>query len=109
MVCRHDINICLSIDIFCCCFELLWIRNWEGDCAWWNEVTSADLLHRFIFPIHPSFRIIALAEPPQVGSTTQQWLGPEILTMFLFHTVKPLAKAEETAVIQGMVSHSTFQ
>ncbi|KAL0183780.1 hypothetical protein M9458_019476, partial [Cirrhinus mrigala] len=55
-----------------------------------------------IFPIHPSFRIIALAEPPQVGSTTQQWLGPEILTMFLFHTIKPLAKIEETAVIQGM-------
>uniref|UniRef100_A0A8C1XYG8 von Willebrand factor A domain containing 8 n=1 Tax=Cyprinus carpio TaxID=7962 RepID=A0A8C1XYG8_CYPCA len=57
---------------------------------------SADLLHR-------SFRNIALAEPPQVGSTTQQWLSPEILTMFLFHTVKPLAKAEETAVIQGII------
>uniref|UniRef100_A0A673I9L6 ATPase dynein-related AAA domain-containing protein n=1 Tax=Sinocyclocheilus rhinocerous TaxID=307959 RepID=A0A673I9L6_9TELE len=61
------------------------------------------VLSRSIFPVHPSFRIIALAEPPQVGSTTQQWLGPEILTMFLFHTVKPLAKAEETAVIQGMI------
>uniref|UniRef100_A0A8C2I7Z5 von Willebrand factor A domain-containing protein 8 n=1 Tax=Cyprinus carpio TaxID=7962 RepID=A0A8C2I7Z5_CYPCA len=61
------------------------------------------VLSRSIFPVHPSFRIIALAEPPQVGSTSQQWLGPEILTMFLFHTIKPLAKAEETAVIQGMI------
>uniref|UniRef100_A0A673I1W9 ATPase dynein-related AAA domain-containing protein n=1 Tax=Sinocyclocheilus rhinocerous TaxID=307959 RepID=A0A673I1W9_9TELE len=67
------------------------------------QLTDQELQDRSIFPVHPSFRIIALAEPPQVGSTTQQWLGPEILTMFLFHTVKPLAKAEETAVIQGMI------
>ncbi|KAL1268230.1 hypothetical protein QQF64_033593, partial [Cirrhinus molitorella] len=67
------------------------------------QLTDKELQDRSIFPIHPSFRIIALAEPPQVGSTTQQWLGPEILTMFLFHTIKPLGKAEETAVIQGMI------
>ncbi|KTF83224.1 hypothetical protein cypCar_00026056 [Cyprinus carpio] len=66
------------------------------------KLTHQELQDRSIFPVHPSFRIIALAEPPQVGSTSQQWLGPEILTMFLFHTIKPLAKAEETAVIQGM-------
>ncbi|XP_016319191.1 von Willebrand factor A domain-containing protein 8-like [Sinocyclocheilus anshuiensis] len=65
------------------------------------QLTDQELQDRSIFPVHPSFRIIALAEPPQVGSTTQQWLGPEILTMFL--TIKPLAKAEETAVIQGMI------
>ncbi|XP_077071835.1 von Willebrand factor A domain-containing protein 8 isoform X2 [Siphateles boraxobius] len=67
------------------------------------KLTDQELQDRSIFPIHPSFRIIALAEPPQVGSTTQQWLGPEILTMFLFHTIKPLAKAEETAILQGMI------
>uniref|UniRef100_A0A8C2BCM9 von Willebrand factor A domain-containing protein 8 n=1 Tax=Cyprinus carpio TaxID=7962 RepID=A0A8C2BCM9_CYPCA len=67
------------------------------------KLTHQELQDRSIFPVHPSFRIIALAEPPQVGSTSQQWLGPEILTMFLFHTIKPLAKAEETAVIQGMI------
>ncbi|XP_067265112.1 von Willebrand factor A domain-containing protein 8 isoform X1 [Chanodichthys erythropterus] len=67
------------------------------------QLTDQELQNRSIFPIHPSFRIIALAEPPQVGSTTQQWLGPEILTMFLFHTIKPLAKAEETAILQGMI------
>ncbi|XDV30937.1 hypothetical protein PO909_033759, partial [Leuciscus waleckii] len=67
------------------------------------KLTDKELQDRSIFPIHPSFRIIALAEPPQVGSTTQQWLGPEILTMFLFHTIKPLAKAEETAILQGMI------
>ncbi|XP_056108158.1 von Willebrand factor A domain-containing protein 8 [Rhinichthys klamathensis goyatoka] len=67
------------------------------------KLTDQELQDRSIFPIHPSFRIIALAEPPQVGSATQQWLGPEILTMFLFHTIKPLAKAEETAILQGMI------
>lgn len=67
------------------------------------QLSDQDLQDRSIFPIHPSFRIIALAEPPQVGSTTQQWLGPEVLTMFLFHTIKPLAKAEEMAVLHEMI------
>ncbi|TRY92386.1 hypothetical protein DNTS_024700 [Danionella cerebrum] len=67
------------------------------------QLTDQELRDRCIFAVHPSFRIIALAEPPVVGSTTQQWLGPEILTMFLFHTIKPLAKAEETEVLQGLI------
>lgn len=65
---------------------------------------------RSIFPIHPSFRVLALAEPPVVGAASagsgsrgQQWLGPELLTMFLYHTVTPLAKAEELGLIQGLV------
>lgn len=58
---------------------------------------------RSIFPVHPSFRIIALAEPPVIGSTTQQWLGPEFLTMFFFHYMKPLVKSEEIQVIKEMV------
>jgi hypothetical protein len=61
------------------------------------------LSFRSIFPIHPSFRIIALAEPPIVGSTTQQWLGPEFLTMFFFHHMKPLVKSEEIQVIKETV------
>ncbi|KAG8137768.1 hypothetical protein E2320_004973, partial [Naja naja] len=47
-------------------------------------------------------RVIALAEPPSVGSTTQQWLGPELLTLFLFHYMKPLSKNEEIKVIKEM-------
>lgn len=50
--------------------------------------------------------MVALAEPPVVGgaSAAQQWLGPELLTMFLFHSVRPLSRGEETAIIQAMVS-----
>uniref|UniRef100_A0A8D0D499 von Willebrand factor A domain-containing protein 8 n=1 Tax=Sander lucioperca TaxID=283035 RepID=A0A8D0D499_SANLU len=65
------------------------------------------VLSRSIFPIHPSFRVLALAEPPVVGASTnssrgQQWLGPELLTMFLYHTVSPMARAEEMKLIQGL-------
>ncbi|XP_027245876.1 von Willebrand factor A domain-containing protein 8 isoform X2 [Cricetulus griseus] len=67
------------------------------------QLTDEQLQERSIFPIHPSFRIIALAEPPVIGSTTQQWLGPEFLTMFFFHHMKPLVKSEEIQVIKEMV------
>ncbi|XP_023587391.1 von Willebrand factor A domain-containing protein 8 isoform X3 [Trichechus manatus latirostris] len=67
------------------------------------KVSDEQLRERSIFPIHPSFRIIALAEPPVIGSTAQQWLGPEFLTMFFFHYMKPLVKGEEIQVIKEMV------
>ncbi|XP_053253218.1 von Willebrand factor A domain-containing protein 8 isoform X2 [Podarcis raffonei] len=67
------------------------------------QLSDEELQQRSIFPIQPSFRIIALAEPPVLGSSTQQWLGPELLTLFLFHDIKPLSKSEEIKVIKGVV------
>ncbi|KAF1383000.1 hypothetical protein PFLUV_G00149690 [Perca fluviatilis] len=74
------------------------------------QFTDQQLQERSIFPIHPSFRVLALAEPPIVGASTnssrgQQWLGPELLTMFLYHTVSPMARAEEMKLIQGLTPH----
>uniref|UniRef100_A0A7N8X512 von Willebrand factor A domain-containing protein 8 n=1 Tax=Mastacembelus armatus TaxID=205130 RepID=A0A7N8X512_9TELE len=75
------------------------------------QLSDQQLQERSIFPIHPSFRVLALAEPPVVGASTtnsssssrgQQWLGPELLTMFLYHSGSPLAKAEEMGLIQGL-------
>uniref|UniRef100_A0A8D3BWW5 von Willebrand factor A domain-containing protein 8 n=1 Tax=Scophthalmus maximus TaxID=52904 RepID=A0A8D3BWW5_SCOMX len=72
------------------------------------QLSDEQLQERSIFPVHPSFRVLALAEPPVVGagssssSRGQQWLGPELLTMFLYHTVTPLARAEEMGLIQGL-------
>ncbi|GLD75474.1 von Willebrand factor A domain-containing protein 8 [Lates japonicus] len=74
------------------------------------DLYDGTRLLRSIFPIHPSFRVLSLAEPPVVGTITssssnsrgQQWLGPELLTMFLYHTVTPLAKGEEMGLIQGL-------
>lgn len=67
---------------------------------------------RSIFPIHPSFRVLALAEPPIAGASTnrknsQQWLNAELLPMFLYHTVTPLTKAEEMDLILGLVRQNT--
>ncbi|XP_043927636.1 von Willebrand factor A domain-containing protein 8 [Protopterus annectens] len=69
------------------------------------QLSDQELQKRSILPIHPSFRIIALAEPPVVGSSTQQWLSPELLTMFLFHILKPFSIREEVQVVKGLVSH----
>ncbi|KAM4608925.1 von Willebrand factor A domain-containing protein 8 isoform 1-T1 [Polymixia lowei] len=73
------------------------------------QLTDLQLQERSIYPVHPSFRVLALAEPPVVGSSSssrgggnQQWLCPELLTMFLYHTVTPLARAEEISLIQGL-------
>ncbi|KAE8299825.1 von Willebrand factor A domain-containing protein 8 Precursor [Larimichthys crocea] len=73
------------------------------------QFSDQQLQERSILPIHPSFRVLALAEPPVVGASAsssnsrgQQWLSPELLTMFLYHTVTPLAKAEEMRLIQGL-------
>ncbi|KAG7501738.1 von Willebrand factor A domain-containing 8 [Solea senegalensis] len=79
------------------------------------QLSDQQLQERSVFPVHPSFRVLALAEPPVVGGSSggggggggggsrgQQWLGPEQLTMFFYHTVPPLAKAEEMGLIQGL-------
>uniref|UniRef100_A0A671YC87 von Willebrand factor A domain-containing protein 8 n=1 Tax=Sparus aurata TaxID=8175 RepID=A0A671YC87_SPAAU len=73
------------------------------------QFSDQQLQERSIHSIHPSFRVLALAEPPVVGASAssssnrgQQWLSPELLTMFLYHTVTPLAKAEEMGLIQGL-------
>uniref|UniRef100_A0A3B4G0W2 von Willebrand factor A domain-containing protein 8 n=1 Tax=Pundamilia nyererei TaxID=303518 RepID=A0A3B4G0W2_9CICH len=77
------------------------------------HLSDQELQERSVFPIHPSFRVLALAEPPVVGSAgsnsrAQQWLGPEVLTMFLYHNVMPLAKEEEMGLIQGLATVWVF-
>lgn len=66
-------------------------------------VTNDAGLCRGIYRIHPSFRIIALSEPPVVGSSSQQWLNAEMLTMFLYHHMRSLSEAEEVHVIGRLV------
>uniref|UniRef100_A0A674JJU6 von Willebrand factor A domain-containing protein 8 n=1 Tax=Terrapene triunguis TaxID=2587831 RepID=A0A674JJU6_9SAUR len=67
------------------------------------QLSDKELQQRSIFPIHSSFRIVALAEPPVIGSSTKQWLGPEFLTLFLFHNVKSFTRNEEIQVIKEMI------
>ncbi|EMP34365.1 hypothetical protein UY3_08478 [Chelonia mydas] len=72
------------------------------------QLSDKELQERSIFPIHSSFRIVALAEPPVIGSSTKQWLGPEFLTLFLFHNVKSFTRNEEIQVIKEMIPNVTM-
>ncbi|KAL4703226.1 hypothetical protein ACJJTC_012985 [Scirpophaga incertulas] len=51
--------------------------------------------------IHPAFRIVALAEPPVLGRG-QQWLSPELLSLFVFHEMRNLSKHEEIFIINSL-------
>ncbi|XP_052760098.1 von Willebrand factor A domain-containing protein 8-like [Mya arenaria] len=68
-----------------------------------NNLTDAEMEERGILRIHPSFRILALGEPPVTGSSTGQWLSPEMLSLFLYHNMRPLTHNEEEAVISQLV------
>lgn len=67
------------------------------------NLTDEQMSEKGILSIHPSFRMIALSEPPVAGSTKQQWMTPELLTMFMFHNLRPLSQAEELHVINNVV------
>ena len=56
-----------------------------------SGLSDEEMKEKKVHPIHPSFRIIALSEPPVPGSSSQQWVTPELLTMFLFHHLRPLS------------------
>uniref|UniRef100_T1INA4 von Willebrand factor A domain-containing protein 8 n=1 Tax=Strigamia maritima TaxID=126957 RepID=T1INA4_STRMM len=66
-----------------------------------EKLTVTDLDAKGVLRMHPAFRLIALAEPPVIGSSTQQWLNPELLTLFFYHSMRPLSLAEETEVVCG--------
>jgi hypothetical protein len=54
------------------------------------------LKERKILKIQENFRIVALAEPPTIGGSGKgQWITPEILSMFFFHSMRPLSFVSE--------------
>ncbi|CAK8678183.1 unnamed protein product [Clavelina lepadiformis] len=67
------------------------------------ELTDEEMNARSVYRIHPSFRIVALAEPPKPGSSAQQWLNPELMTLFLYHHMAPLSMKHEMEIIQALV------
>ena len=60
---------------------------------------------RGVMRIHPSFRLIALAEPPDLTTASGQWLNAEMLSNFLFHHMTPLPSADEVKVIDSLANH----
>ncbi len=71
-----------------------------------NGWSTDDMAKRGILPIKPEFRIAALAEPPVVGgSAKEQWLTAEVLSMFFFHSMRPLSQEEELGVLSALTGH----
>ena len=66
-------------------------------------LTIAKYAFRNVYRIHPSFRVIGLAEPPSINSSQNQWLNAELLHLFLYHHLEPLNKSEEAEVVFKMV------
>ncbi|XP_030379165.1 von Willebrand factor A domain-containing protein 8 [Scaptodrosophila lebanonensis] len=65
-------------------------------------LTKLELAERGILPISESFRIVALAEPPKPNVPQQNWLTPELLSLFLYQEVRPLQQSEEYEIIQQL-------
>ena len=74
-----------------------------------GEITDQQMAEeKKVLKIKDNFRIVALAEPPTVeGSAKGQWLTPEILSMFLFHVMRPLSRMEEHHVLKELTGKSS--
>lgn len=93
-----------------------------------NGYTKEQLDTDGVFRIHPSFRIVALAEPPKgtpmerydfilqyvilflisvsvlcAVDSGSNWLTPELLSLFLFHDIRILNKTEEMQIMNELV------
>ncbi|GFS38586.1 von Willebrand factor A domain-containing protein 8 [Nephila pilipes] len=69
------------------------------------ELSDEEMSKNKFIRIHPAFRIIALAEPPKLQGKKDNWMNPELLSMFLFHSIRPLSLDEEKIVIQSIVGN----
>lgn len=63
--------------------------------------SDAELQESGVLRIHPSFRIIALAESPMLNTSSRQWLNSELLSLFVFHEMRPLTKSEELHIVRS--------
>ena len=76
-----------------------------------NQFKESELKSK-ILRIHPSFRLISTAEPPNIKASTKQenssisnqknsdWLTPEIINLFLFHNIQPLDSKYEHEILK---------
>lgn len=73
-----------------------------------SGMTAEQLEDKGLLRIHPSFRIVALADPPVVDKGNN-WLTPEMLSLFMFHDVRNLSKAEECQIIKELVRNKNWK
>ncbi|KAK4323774.1 hypothetical protein Pmani_005546 [Petrolisthes manimaculis] len=68
-----------------------------------HNLTDEDMTGLGVMRIHPTFRVVALAEPPVVGAAQGQWLTPEALTLFLYHPLRRLTSLETIDLVHNLV------
>jgi len=60
-----------------------------------------------VHPVHPAFRIICTAKPPQ-SSGPMDWLGDELLALFLFVGLFPLSDEDHRVMLRGMLGEQVL-
>lgn len=79
------------------------IRHDKYDDLVAGGATAEQLSAKGLERIHPAFRIVALAEPPAVETgAASSWLQPEMLSLFMFHEVRNLSRAEEVHIVEQL-------
>lgn len=63
-------------------------------------MTSEQLAAKGVLPVHPDFRLIAIANPPD---TSSPWLSAEVAGMFSFHLTPELSTEQQCALLLQMV------
>jgi len=65
------------------------------------QAVHTQLSSQKIFAIHPSFRVVALAEPPgKVGPS--RWVNSEISSMFHFHVLRGIDTVDKFQMLEKM-------
>ncbi|XP_068159002.1 von Willebrand factor A domain-containing protein 8 isoform X1 [Drosophila tropicalis] len=65
--------------------------------------TPEQLTQQGLLPMHESFRIVALAEPPRQQIN---WLTPEMLSLFLYQELRPLHQSEEHELLAKLCNNN---
>lgn len=64
-----------------------------------SNLSDNELNNLGVYRIHPAFRIVGVAEPPQIGAAKGQWMTPEALSLFLYQSMRPLNHQETSDLV----------
>jgi von Willebrand factor A domain-containing protein 8 len=65
------------------------------------SLTREQLDQRRILPIHPAFRLIVTAVPPDAATP---WLNNEVMQMFVFHSMNAMLSAQPTVASTALAA-----
>uniref|UniRef100_A0A7E4ZTR3 von Willebrand factor A domain-containing protein 8 n=1 Tax=Panagrellus redivivus TaxID=6233 RepID=A0A7E4ZTR3_PANRE len=69
-----------------------------------TELTDEALAEKGIYKIADNFRLVALGDAESANGS--RWLNEQLLSLFVFHSLKPMSIKEQTAVVADLVPGS---